>query len=150
MPPNRAPGQRQDPYLSLNFVVEIEGLLVGGFSQVSGLQSEIQVTPYHEGGLNGYEHQLPGPATYPPLVLTHGLTEVDTLWRWYYDVTRGLIRRKNGTIMLLDRQQNPVLWWNFYQAYPSKWVGPQLDAAQTNSVAIEQIELVHAGLSKHA
>ena len=38
------------------------------------------MTPYRERGLNGYEHQLPGPATYPNLVLTHGLTDVDTLW----------------------------------------------------------------------
>ena len=123
---------------------------MGGFSQVSGLQSEIQMTPYREGGLNGYAHQLPGPTTYPPLVLTHGLTAQDTLWRWYHEVSQGRIRRKNGTIMLLDRQQSPVSWWNFYRAFPVKWVGPQLDASQATMVAVEQIELVHAGLSKHA
>jgi len=146
----QALGRRPDPYLACNFVVEIEGLIVGGFSQVSGLQSEIQMTPYREGGLNGYTHQLPGPTTYPPLVLMHGLTAQDTLWSWYHEVSQGRIRRKNGTIMLLDRQQSPVIWWNFYRAFPVKWVGPQLDASQATAVAVEQIELVHAGLSKHS
>ena len=32
---------RIDPYLGFRFLVEIEGLLVAGFSEVSGLQAEI-------------------------------------------------------------------------------------------------------------
>jgi phage tail-like protein len=83
------------------------------------------------------------------LVLTHGLTDLDTLWNWYDSVTQGIIRRKNGTIMLLDRQHTPVMWWNFYQAYPVKWVGPQLYASQATAVAVEQIELAHEGVRKH-
>jgi hypothetical protein len=29
--------ERKDPYLSFRFLVEIRGLIVGGFSEVSGL-----------------------------------------------------------------------------------------------------------------
>lgn len=139
--------RRLDPYLGFNFLVEIEGLVVGGFSEVSGLESEIEVTEYREGGLNRYQHSLPGPASYPHLVLTRGLTDIDTLWNWYDHVTRGIIRRKNGTIMLLDRRHIPVMWWEFRNAYPVKWSGPQLKA-DSSEVAVEQVELVHEGLRK--
>ncbi|UCC61910.1 MAG: phage tail protein [Anaerolineae bacterium] len=141
---------RYDPYMAFNFVVEIEGLLVGGFSEVSGLESEITVEDYQEGGLNEFAHKLPGPVTYPNLVLTHGLTDVDTLWNWYHNVTRGIIRRKNGTIMLLDRQRIPVMWWDFHKAYPVKWVGPKFNASSATEAAVEQIELVHQGITKPA
>jgi len=36
-------GVRNDPYMSFNFFVEIEGLIVGAFTEVSGLQVETQV-----------------------------------------------------------------------------------------------------------
>src|SRR5262249_37264275 len=94
-----------------------------------------------------YQHSLPGPASYPHLVLTRGLTDIDTLWNWYDHVTRGIIRRKNGTIMLLDRRHIPVMWWEFRNAYPVKWSGPQLKA-DSSEVAVEQVELVHEGLRK--
>lgn len=139
---------RYDPYMAFNFVVEIEGLLVGGFSEVTGLESEVQVQEYQEGGLNGYVHKLPGPAKQPNLVLTHGLTDVGTLWNWYHNVTQGIIKRKSGTLMLLDRQRIPVMWWDFLNAYPVKWVGPKFTASSSTEVAVEQVELAHQGLTK--
>jgi phage tail-like protein len=148
-PAINSPERRLDPYMAFNFVVELESLVVGGFSEVTGLQSEVEVTPYREGGLNEFEHKLPGPVTYPNLVLTRGLTDRETLWMWYDNVTKGIIRRKNGTIMLLDHRHTPVIWWDFYHAYPVKWVGPQLQASNSTAVAVEQIELVHEGLRKH-
>lgn len=145
----RGLGLRFDPYMAFNFLVEIEGLLVGGFSEVSGLESSVKVEEYQEGGLNNYTHKLPGPATNPNLTLSHGLTNVDSLWNWHYDVTQGIIERKNGTIMLLDRQGIPAMWWDFRQAYPVKWVGPKFNASG-GDVAVEQIELAHQGLVKPA
>jgi phage tail-like protein len=134
--------------MSFNFLVEVEGLLVGGFSEVTGLQIETAIETYAEGGLNEYEHKLAGPTRYPSnLVLKHGLTEIDTLWSWHQDVTQGKIERRNGTIYLLNRMRIPVMWWDFKEAYPVKWVGPDLKA-DANAVAVETVELVHRGISK--
>ena len=145
---NWAPGVRPlPPFLTFNFAVEIEGLLVGGFSQVDGLESEVQVEEYQEGGVNGYVHKLPGHTTHANLVLRHGLTGLSTLWSWCYDTTQGAIQRRNGTIMLLDRRQIPVMWWNFRNALPVRWSGPSLNAT-SDEVGVESIELVHEGLSK--
>jgi len=142
-------GVRNDPYTAFNFLVEIEGLLVGGFSEVSGLQIETEVEEYREGGQNGYIHKLAGPTRYPAnLVLKHGLTDIDSLWGWHQEIVKGNIARKNGTIYLL-RRQLPAMWWDFKGAYPVKWTGPEL-RADANNVAVETVELVHHGISKPA
>jgi phage tail-like protein len=144
---NWVPGVRPlEPFLALNFAVEIEGLLVGGFSDVSGLESNIAVEEHREGGVNSFVHKLPGATSHANLVLRHGLTAISTLWNWYDDTTRGVISRRNGTIMLLDRRHLPVMWWNFRNALPVRWAGPTLNAT-SDEVAVEAIELVHEGLT---
>ena len=138
---------RVDPYTSFNFLVEIEGILTGGFSECSGLQAEVEIEEYAEGGVNDYVHRFAGRAKYPPLVLKRGISPIDTLWVWHQNVARGRIERHNGTIYLLDQMRIPVVWWNFKNAFPAKWVGPELRAS-SNDVAFESIELVHEGLSR--
>jgi len=53
-----AVGDRKDPYLAFNFLVEIQGLTVGGFTEVTGLQVEVEVHDYREGGVNEYIHKM--------------------------------------------------------------------------------------------
>jgi phage tail-like protein len=139
---------RIDPYTGFNFLVEIEGLVIGGFSEVTGLAVETTVEEYQEGGQNGYVHKLPGPSRHPQnLVLKRGLTDLETLWSWHQDVASGRIERRNGTIYLLDREGSPVLWWDFKEAYPVRWTGPDL-RADSSTVAVETVELAHRGLAK--
>jgi phage tail-like protein len=138
---------RTDPYLSFNFLVEIEGLVVGGFSDVTGFQSEIEVHDYREGGLNDYIHRLAGPARYPSnLVLKRGITDSRTLWQWHCDVRGGIVARRNITIVLLDAAGQTVRAWHLARAYPVRWVGPEL-RADANTVAVEALEFVHCGFA---
>jgi phage tail-like protein len=141
-------GIRLDPYVACNFLVEMEGLLAGGFREVSGLESSVNVTDYAEGGQNGYAHKILGETRYPNLVLSRGLTDLDTLWAWYDDVAHGAVTRKNITVMLLDGRRLPVMWWDIRGAVPVKWVGPTLNASRSGEVAVESVELVHRGITK--
>src|SRR5919201_3578229 len=144
---NWAPGVRPvEPFMTFNFAVECEGLLVGGFTEVSGLESEGQGEEDREGGVNGFVHKLPGPTSHANLVLRHGLTGLSTLWTWYHNTTQGAIQRRNGTIILLDPRQIPVMWWNFRNALPVRWTGPSFNAA-SDEVGVEALELVHEGLT---
>jgi phage tail-like protein len=146
-PPALGLGGRRDPYLSYNFAVEIEGLVAGGFSEVSGVQTEIEVQEYREGGVNEYIHKRAGPAKYPSnLVLKKGVTDVRTLWEWYWQVAQGTIERKNVSVLLLDSSGQEKLRWNFERAYPVKWVGPDLKGTSSD-VAVEAVELAHCGLA---
>jgi phage tail-like protein len=140
--------RKEDPYLSFKFRVELDGVFSGGFSEVSGLQVEIETEDYREGGVNGYIHKLAGPARYPSnLILKHGLMDADQLWRWQQSIVRGAISRQSVSILLMN-SAGQVSWrWNCNQAYPVRWNGPDLRAGSAE-VAIETLELVHRGITK--
>jgi phage tail-like protein len=141
-----APGTRKDPLLDYNFAVEIEGLVTGGFSEVSGLELELEVEDYREGGVNGFIHKRAGPAKYASnLILKRGISDVKVLWNWYWDVVQGTVERKNISILLMDESGEEKRRWDFADAYPVKWTGPELKA-NVNEVAIEALELAHNGL----
>jgi phage tail-like protein len=120
-----ATGDRQDPVLSFNFKVEITGLIIAGFSEVSGLQAEIEVHEYREGGLNEYIHKRAGPAKYATnLVLKRGIADSQELWSWYSDVLQGRIERKSLDIVLMDSAGSEKRGWTFQNAYPVKCPDP--------------------------
>lgn len=141
-------GIRLDPYASYNFLVEIEGILAGGFTQVSGLTIETDIERKRFGGENiGYSF-IKG-VRYTDLTLQKGLTDLDLLWGWYNEILKGNIRKKNGTVYLRDHSGIPVMGWDFYQAYPIKWEGPTLDA-KNNTVATETLVLTYHSLTKQS
>ncbi|MBU7005777.1 phage tail protein [Phosphitispora fastidiosa] len=142
-----ATGIRKDPYANFSFLVEIGGLIAGGFSEVSGLQAETETEEYREGGVNEYVHKLPKITKHTNLTLKRGITDSDVFWKWHRDVISGKIERKNGSVILLDAAGNEKWRWNFSQAYPVKWNGPELKA-ESNTIAVETIELTHHGLTK--
>ena len=139
-------GKRADPFQAFNFLVEVEGIVIGGFMECSGLRVETEGQEYAEGGLNDYTHSFRGRTKYSPLTLKRGMTLDDRLWQWHQDVVKGKFERKNGTVYLMDETHTAVAWWNFKNAFPSKWIGPDLRATSTE-VAVESVELIHEGLS---
>lgn len=146
-----APGKRNDPYLSCKFHVEIDGLIAAGFSDVSGLQVEIETEDYREGGVNDYVHKLPKVTKYPLLVFKRGITDSDALWKWHQDAAvNGKIQRKNGRIILYEFLGNEKIekWrWEFKEALPVKWSGPEFKA-DGSTVAIESLEVAHHGITR--
>ncbi len=138
--------QRNDPFQGFNFLVEIDGVTVAGFSEVSGLASETAVVEYREGGdKRNSARKLPGLTKFSNITLKRGITADRTLWNWRKAVIDGAIDRRNGAIILLDEQHQPVLRWRFSNGWPAKWEGPVLNA-QASEVAIETIEIAHEGL----
>ncbi len=138
---------QKDPYLSLRFRVEIKGIEAGAFSEVTGLQVEIETQDYREGGVNDYIHKLAGPARYPSnLILKRGIMDADVLWIWQQEIAAGKITRRNGSIILLDSTGQDKWRWNVKDAYPVRWTGPELRAGR-GEVAIETLELAHRGLT---
>ena len=127
-----------------HFVLQIEGLAIGAFREISGLQMEREVLEYGEGGNNDFVHKLLGRVKWPNLVLKRGVTNQDELVKWFWQ-TRESPAPKLVTVQLVDSALNPMRTWSFKDAYPVKWVGPTLNAGSDNA-ATEQLEVVHAGL----
>ena len=135
------------PFTSYNFDVEFldTKLIVGRFSEVSGLDFTTEVEEYREGGLNEYTHKLPTITKYQNLVLKRGMTYSTYLFDWYKDVLQGNIVKRGISVVLLDSQRNEVKKWAFTGAFPIKWSTGNLNA-MGNSIAVESCEIVHRGL----
>lgn len=115
---------------------------IGRFSQCSGLELSFEVYEYREGGNNDFVHRLPGPLHYPNLVLTHGLTSEEALFKWFW-ATHTKAERKEVTLTLSTSQTTRS--WTFAEAFPVRWSGPQLGAG-SGDVATETLEIAHSGL----
>jgi phage tail-like protein len=134
---------RADPYLSFRFLVEVDGLVVGGFSEVGGLDLEVEVHKFREGGFNEFERQLPGPAKHPTrLSLKRGMVDLDDFYDWCENATYGWFERRDLTVKLLDNAGEERRSWVFLDACPVKWSGPRLTAG-TAEVAVETVELIY-------
>jgi phage tail-like protein len=142
-----AQSQRDDPYKAFNFRVEIDGVTLAAFSEVSGLESQTEVIEYRTGTERNTVRKLPGLTKHANLVLRRGVTQDAELWNWRKTVVDGQVDRRNGSIVLLDDDRAEVLRWNFFDGWISKWVGPTLNA-KGNEVAIETIEIAHEGLEQ--
>lgn len=141
-------GTLTDPFGNYNFLVEIDGIERGAFQEVSGFDSTIDVIEHREGGENTTVRKLPGMTKYSNLVFKWGITDDMTLYTWHLDTVNGKPDfRKNGSIVLVDRQQTEVARWNFIRAWPTKYDGPDLNAEGTD-VAIETLELAHEGITR--
>jgi phage tail-like protein len=137
-----APGP--DPVGELRYKVKIEGLEIGRFTEVSGLQVEYEITEYGEGGNNDFTHKLRGRRKYPNLVLKRGVTNEEALLTWFMRCERA----SHGhavTLTLLAPNTDKIRGWSFDNAYPVKWQGPTFKAG-SNSIATETLEIAHEGL----
>lgn len=137
-------GNRDDPYRSFNYIVEIDGIIAGGFSEVSGMRIETETYPIAEGGMNYFVHKLPKTTKFSEITLKRGITDWE-LYDWYLDIIYGKIVRKNGSIILQDKGKEEQLTWYFFDAFPIKWEGSNFSAS-SSSVATETLVLAHHGL----
>jgi len=136
-----------DPYGGFRFRVEILGLQVGGFTEVSGLDREVQIEDFREGGLNDYTHKLATMTKYQNLTLKRGLAAATDLWQWHQDVVNGKIERRQVSVVLIDISGREAWRWVVEKAYPVKWSGAAFNAA-TNAILVESVELVHNGIKR--
>jgi phage tail-like protein len=140
-------GKRVDPFLNYNFLVELDGVVGAAFSEVSGLNATTEPVEYREGGENTTVRKLPTMTKYSNIVLKWGMTTDRRLYDWYRQTVLGDIQRKNGSVIVLDRQGTEVARWNFVNAWPTKYDIPHFNAT-AHEVAIESLELAHEGVER--
>src|SRR5205823_2417668 len=135
-----------DPFVAFAFELRFDEESYGGFSECSGLNLETQVQEHQEGGRNDAVLKFPTRTTQANVVLKRGIVD-RKLWDWYFRLTQGRIEPHNVSVRVLDPAGGGVLMeLRLLAAFPCKWSGPELNAAQSN-VAVETLELCHQGLT---
>jgi phage tail-like protein len=134
---------RQTPYGAFNFLVEIDNAEFGGFSDVSGLGSEITVAEYRNGNDRvNHVRKVPGMHKVSDVTLKRGIVNSTDLWAWISDTrTQSVNAQRAVTITLLDEARNAVQSWRLRGAIPMKYTGPTLAAKGGGDVAMEELVL---------
>jgi len=142
-----ATGDRKDPYRSFNFRVEIDGIAIGSFSEVSGLSSDGDIVEYRNGDdVPLHVRKLTGLRKFSNITLKRGYTQNRELWKWRKNIVDGVTDRRDGSIVLMDEERKDVLRWNFTAGWIHKIDGPTFNA-KGNEVGMEMVEIVVESLS---
>ncbi|MBJ93241.1 MAG: phage tail protein [Rickettsiales bacterium] len=132
-------------YGAHNFYLEIESdeddekKIVAGFNAISGGGIKIEKRDVTHGDNRHKVHQ-PGNIEYENVTLSRGMTNNKDLLKWINKVIKGEDDRRSGSIILIDGQQEEVRRFNFFEAYPCSWSGPEL-SADSSAVALDKFEL---------
>jgi len=164
------------PYGSFNFHVAFEPVsgssfaafgnadpaLVGGFSDISGLEAMMEHKVIKTGGRNYGTPMRAGPVTFGTVILKRGIVKAQPLWTWWsmfagadgFSDGRPTPDNRCNVLIGLIRSVEPGessnarrarIGWRLVNAMPIKFRIGDLNA-KGGDVAVEEIHLVHEGL----
>jgi phage tail-like protein len=135
------------------FVVEVDGVQIGTFTEVSGLELEVATETVEEGGENQFVHKLPGRISWPNLRLKRGIIDSNSFFDWVQKSSgngfaRGgnKLQRATAAVVLISSTGERLRSWNLVDAFPVKWTGPTFAAGGSETMS-EELEIAHHGFS---
>jgi len=144
-------GRDSDPLVGFTFGLDIDGVTVGFFTSVSGIGSSHEVIEHKVVDSSGHElvQKIPGRMTWEDITLKRGITNAMDIWEWRAKVEKGTMKdaRKNGSIVMYDRNYEETARWNFENGWPSKVSGPELDSGG-GDVGVEEVTISHEGIER--
>lgn len=144
---------RVTPFPAFNFLVDLKGPRdaaspLGGFSDVSGITTEMTVAEYRNG--NDPENRVqkaPGLYKVDNVTCKRGIVNSEDLWQWIEEVRRtGVAAKRDVVITLRDETGADVAAWTLNRVFPLKYTGPTLAAKGGGDVAMEELVLCGEGL----
>jgi phage tail-like protein len=146
---------RTSPFCSYNFQVDLQSPGVdidspfGGFSEVSGLNTELTVAEYRNG--NDSEHhvrKVPGIHKVGDVTLKRGILNSTDLWTWIAQArTHSVAAQRIVTVTLRDEAGDAVESWKLRGCIPLKYTGPTFNGKGGGEVAMEELTLSVEGIS---
>ena len=135
------------PLKKYNFRVQIDGIDMAGFSEVSGFDASIDVIEYREGTevINAVR-KMPGLTKYGNVTLKWGMSDNLSFYEWVTGISSGTMvdasdRMKDIVIYLQDDSRTDVAYWTLVNAWPSKYTAPDFNAT-SSEVSFESVEVV--------
>lgn len=140
------------PLGRFRYKVEIEGIEVAGFSEVTGIDASVGMIEYREGDMVQTPMKYPGLLKYGNITLKKGIISGDkNIYDWMMTGLTGSaeMTRKTVTIFLLGPDGTSKASWRAINAWPVKYTGPDLNAT-SSEVAVETLEIAHEGLTRES
>jgi phage tail-like protein len=125
--------------LSNRFSFEIDGVLVAGVHSVEGIESETDVVDYKDGE-DGTMHTRPGNHKAGKMTVTKDWSNTKEWYTWRKAVLDGKVDRKSVSVIFHNDAGEEAGRMNFYHCWPTKWVGPNLNA-KSSGHALEKLDI---------
>ncbi len=143
---------RTAPLPAYNYLVDLNGprdpsKLLGGFSDVSGLVTEIHISEYRDGNeAEAHVRKIPGSHKVGDVTLKRGVVDSSDLWDWITATrTTGVDAQRDVVITMLDESGKPIQQWKLRNVVPMKYTGPTLAGKGGADVAMEELVLSAEG-----
>lgn len=140
-----------EPTTSSRFLFEVDGVEIGVFREIRGLNVTVETVQLEEGGQNGFVHVLPGRMTWPHLIFRRGVTESNALFDWLnkssgegFAANGNKLTRATGAVTALSGEGVRLRAWEFDGVFPIRWSGPDFDSQSDNPLE-EELEVAHHG-----
>jgi len=132
-------------YGAFNFLLEVESddgdekKVIAGFNAISGGGLKVEKRDVTHGD-NRHKVHMPGSIEYENVTLSRGMTSNKDLLKWVQKIVDGEEDRRSGSIIMLDAGAEESRRFNFFDAYPCSWSGPEL-SADSSAIALDKFEL---------
>jgi phage tail-like protein len=140
-----------DPQVVHHFALEVQGIEEATFREATGFESSHDVIEHRETGKGGKQfiNKQPGNLKWADIVLKRGVTGSMDLFSWRQKVVDGNMdeARKSGSVIFYNAKNESIARFDFVRGWPSKWKGPDVNTTN-NAVAIEEITIVHEGMTR--
>ncbi|WP_134767102.1 phage tail protein [Nocardioides sp. 1609] len=133
------------------FLFELDGVEIGVFRELYGLQVTVGVEEFREGGQNGFSHRVPGRMTWPNIVFKRGVTSSNALFEWLqkssgegFASSGNKLTRSTGAVTAIDHVGTRLRAWELIDVFPVRWKGPDFSVASQDALE-EELEIAHHG-----
>lgn len=124
------------------------------FSEVTGLEINIEVREVREGGFNQGVRRLVGKTSHPNIVLKRGVTLDAGFWEWIQRCVNGTfpLPYVSGDIVQYapgdERDPDASVRFRFTNGIVTKVKSADLNAQSSTNVPIEELHIAHEGLER--
>ena len=140
--------------LTTKFKITIPDIRNVTFKTCDGLDSEVEVVQYLEGGRMGPPRTARGHQLVSRLTFSHGMVSPESsqsggknLFDWYCEVCDSgkALTKRTVSITVEGTDGGKLVTWKVLNAWPCRWVGPLLSAS-SNTLTVEQVTFAHEGI----
>lgn len=115
--------------------VQVGGVNVGGFSEVTGLSTETNVAEYRAGADQTSPRKITGVSKFTDVTLKRGVVPDSSLYDWYTSKVAKTV------VLKVMPSSGPPKSFHLHNCRPLKYAGPPLHGKGSGAVTIEELVL---------
>ncbi|MBI4403748.1 MAG: phage tail protein [Deltaproteobacteria bacterium] len=136
------------------FEVVISGYRKMTFKSCEGIESEVDVQTYLDGGRMNAPKTARGPQRVGKITFGKGTVGAEgpnggksNIFSWYMKVcdSSQVLKKETIVISLLDGERKKLSEWKLINAWPCRWIGPFL-TTDDQDLTIDYVSFAHEGL----